>query len=224
MLKNTLLVALIATLPALAQDAAPLSPSTPARQAQHWGARGQMPNRPTGDMHKRMLDKFDADKDGQLNETERDAMKAEMEKRRAERGARPERPEGFRPGMRGEGFEGAKAGNRRRPHSERPEMINKFDTDKDGQLSEEERDALHDKVKAQRETRRENFKKEFMERFDTNKDAALSKEELEAAKAARGEGRRKKDANHRRPHRPFGPRPEGKPGDIQPAVVPAPQQ
>jgi hypothetical protein len=43
-----------------------------------------------------MLDKFDADKDGQLSDDERNAMKGEMEKRRAER------PEGFRPGKRGE--------------------------------------------------------------------------------------------------------------------------
>ena len=154
MLKNTLIVALIATLPALAQEEAPQFPTAPAQQAPHWGARGQMPNRPQGDMHKRMLDKFDADKDGQLNEAEQKSMKDEMQKMRGQRGQRPEgfqpgkrgeRPEGFQPGMRGErheGFEGAKAGNRRRPHSERPEMINKFDADKDGQLSKEELEAL----------------------------------------------------------------------------------
>ena len=161
MLKNTLIAALIVTLPALAQEEAPQFPAAPAQKAPHWGARGEMPNRPQGDMHKRMLDKFDADKDGQLNEAEKNSMKAEMEKMRGQRGQRPEgfqpgkrdqRPEGFQPGMPGEGFEGAMPGNRRRPHNERPEMIKKFDADKDGQLSKEELEALkgaHGKDRAQ---------------------------------------------------------------------------
>lgn len=195
--KNTLIVALIAALPTLAQDATTEAPAAPAPQAPHWGAHGQMPGRPNrADMHKRMLEKFDLDKDGQLNDEEKAAMKAEMQKRRAERGPRGPRPEG-----------GMHPGNRRRPHSERPEMIKKYDTDQDGQLSEEERAALRNDVKAGREARREKFHRAFMERFDTNKDGVLSEEEKEAAKAARGEGRR----GHRRPGRPFGPRPEGMP-------------
>ena len=121
MLKNTLIAALIATLPALAQEEAPQLPAAPAQKAPHWGARGEMPNRPQGDMHKRMLDKFDADKDGQLNEAEKNSMKAEMEKMRGQRGQRPEgfqpgkrgqRPEGFQPGKRGQRPEGFQPGKR----------------------------------------------------------------------------------------------------------------
>lgn len=82
LIKNALIMALIATLPSIAQDA-PQS-TIPARQPHHWGVRGEMPRRgERPDMHARMLEKFDADKDGQLSEQEKAAMKAELEQRRA---------------------------------------------------------------------------------------------------------------------------------------------
>ena len=147
--KNTLIVALIAALPALAQEAAPQQPGP---RAPHWGAAGEMPAPQKGraDMHKRMLEKFDANKDGQISDEEKAAMKEQFGKRGARpegkrpEGMRPEgkRPEGMRPGMPGNRAEGVHPGNRRRPHNERPEMIEKFDTDKDGKLSEEEKAAL----------------------------------------------------------------------------------
>ena len=62
-----------------------------------------------------MLKKYDKDGDGQLNEQERAALRADMEKRQGKR-------DGERPS--------------------REEMLEKFDTDGDGQLSEAERKAM----------------------------------------------------------------------------------
>ena len=43
----------------------------------HWGAGGQMPQRKDArkDAHQRMLEKYDTNKDGKLDEAERKAMK-----------------------------------------------------------------------------------------------------------------------------------------------------
>ena len=193
--KNTLIVALIAALPVLAQEE--VQPQqNPAPQTPHWGARGQMPNRKgRPDMHQRMLEKFDANKDGKLDETEMAARKAELGKHRAERGNRPARPEGA-----------VHPGNRRRPHSERPEMLERFDDNKDGQLNEQEHKNLKDAGKKHREgrqeksrERREEFRKGFMEKLDTDKDGKLSDEEKEAAKKQRGERRGRKGKRGGRP-------------------------
>ncbi len=125
MIKNTIIAALIAAMPVLAQD-------TP--QPRHWGAGGMMPGREMSEedraamreeMQRRMMERFDTDKDGQISAEERAAAHAEMNNRR------PQGPEG-----------NVHPGNRRRPHSERPEMIQRFDTDGDGQLSAEEHEAL----------------------------------------------------------------------------------
>lgn len=206
--KNTLIVALIAALPVLAQEDA-----TQIKPASHWGAAGEMPRRPQArpDMHKRMLEKFDTNKDGKLDESEMAARKAELSKHRADRGDRHARPEGA-----------VHPGNRRRPHSERPAMLEKFDSDKDGQLNEQEHKNLKDAVKKHREgrqeksrERRDDFRKGFIEKFDTDKDGKLSDEEKEAAKKQRGE--RVPGPKGKRGHR--GQRPEGMP--MPPANTPA---
>ena len=51
-------------------------PKRPAKPA-HWGAAGKMPERKDArpDAHQRMLDKYDTNKDGKLDETERKAMR-----------------------------------------------------------------------------------------------------------------------------------------------------
>ena len=126
--KNTLIVALIAALPALAQQDVQPQPN-PDQQSPHWGARGQMPDRKgRPDKHQRMLEKFDANKDGKLDEQERNEMKASVKKFREERNEkRQERREEFR-----------------------KNFMEKFDTDKDGKLSDEEKEA----AKKQRHERR----------------------------------------------------------------------
>ena len=147
--KNTLIVALIAALPALAQETAPQQPGP---RAPHWGAAGEMPGRKgREDFHKQMLEKFDADKDGQLSETEKEAMKADMEKHRAEgknrpgvRGDRnPKGPHGERPeGMRPEGKQRPEGMQRPSREDMQKKMLEKFDADKDGQLSDAEKEAM----------------------------------------------------------------------------------
>jgi Ca2+-binding EF-hand superfamily protein len=62
------------------------------------------------------------------------------------------------------------------PEEKRAELLEKFDTDKDGKLDEEERKAA-----------RAAFKEEFMKKFDTNGDGEISDEEREEAKKKRKE-------------------------------------
>lgn len=62
-----------------------------------------------------------------------------------------------------------------------PEVIEKFDTDGDGKLNEEERMAARAAHKGMSETR----KKEILEKFDKDGDGELNEEERKAAKAAR---------------------------------------
>ncbi len=147
-MKKTIILALVAALPTFAQqDTAPALPTPPANGAEmprHWGAAGEMPARPSReDFHKKMLEKFDTNKDGQISEEEKAAMKAAMPKR-------GERPQGQRPGK------GDKRGHRgERPQGQFPkgevpgvinkrvpqipqEVLEKMDTDKDGNVSQKE--------------------------------------------------------------------------------------
>jgi Ca2+-binding EF-hand superfamily protein len=62
----------------------------------------------------------------------------------------------------------------RRPHKLPSEIIEKFDTDGDGKLNEEERAAAKDA-----------HKKEILEKFDTDGDGELNAEEKKAAHEAR---------------------------------------
>lgn len=153
MIKNTLIAALIVSLPVQAQEATqPESiPATP--QHRHWEADGVMPGRNMSaeeraavreNVRRRILERFDTDKDGQLSEEERAAARDQMGSRRphGERAHRPQGPAG-----------NAHPGNRRRPHSERPEMIQRFDTDGNGELNEAEREALRTAVQNRRRER-----------------------------------------------------------------------
>ncbi len=152
-MKNTLIAALIATLPAMAQET-PQPEATPAApQHRHWKAEGIMPRRNMSEadraavrenIQRRMLERFDTDKNGQLSEEERAAARARMSSRRphGERAHRPQGPAG-----------NAHPGNRRRPHSQRPEMIQRFDTDSNGELNEAEREALRTAIQNRRNER-----------------------------------------------------------------------
>ena len=152
-MKKSFIIAMIAALPAFAQQEVPTENVTP--QPRHWGAAGEMPKAPNREeMQRKMLEKFDADKDGKLSDTEKEAIKAEMKDRHGKRGKRPEgmpkfdgkRPEGM-PEFNGKRPEGEmpKFGNKRgeRPQGQMPQkMLEKFDTDKDGQLSDAEKEAM----------------------------------------------------------------------------------
>ncbi len=77
MTKHILIALAFAALPALAQEA-------PAPCDKPCAPKCHRPHGPRGDMHKHMLEKFDANKDGQLDEQEKAAMKAAREARHAE--------------------------------------------------------------------------------------------------------------------------------------------
>ena len=67
-----MLLALV--VPAMAQEQ---TRSAQKEAPKHWGAGGKMPERKTTrpDAHQRMLEKFDTNKDGKLDEAERKAMR-----------------------------------------------------------------------------------------------------------------------------------------------------
>lgn len=174
-MKKTLFVALLAALPVFAQSEMPKTKDIPVpapgmEQPRHWGAAGEMPGRPSReDMQKKMLEKFDADKDGQLSDAEKEAIKAGMKGKRPEFGGKKgERPnfdgkrgeKGERPNFDGKRPEfGGKKGERPNFDGKRPEfggekgerpsredmkkkMLEKFDADKDGQISDAEKEAM----------------------------------------------------------------------------------
>ncbi len=136
----------LAVLPAFAQQELPGT-----------GERPQPPSRE--DFHKKMLEKYDADKDGKLSDEEKAAMKADMEQHRGKRGPRgPRGPEGAHPG---------------KPGMPR-EFVEQYDADKDGKLNEEERKAAGEAMRAR-----------MLEKYDADKDGKLSDEEREAARKDR---------------------------------------
>ena len=184
-MKKSLFFALFAALPVMAQEAAPEQcpvqkpcckpmPCAPAMPC--CGKPGPRP-----DFHKMMLEKFDANKDGQLDDAEKAAAKADFEAKRAEKKAAFEK-----------------------------KMLEKFDANKDGQLDDAEKAAAKaefEKMRAERGPRgpkcgrhhghrgpkgphgcgkpgpRPDFHKMMLEKFDANKDGQLDDAEKAAAKA-----------------------------------------
>ena len=145
-MKTSLVIAIVSALPLLAQEPAPQeAPAAPQgdqpqaqgmhrHRGQHMqGPRGQHRGMMNPEQRKQILEKFDTDKDGKLSEEERKAMREEFMKNR------PQMP--GRPGAQG-------PHGPRGPHGMNPEqrqkMLEKFDTDKDGKLSEEERKAARE--------------------------------------------------------------------------------
>jgi Ca2+-binding EF-hand superfamily protein len=114
---------------------------------------------PGGPNHKQfrqqMIERFDADGDGQLSPEERDAARAAMQDHAG-------------PGGKG-GFN-------------RHAMLERFDTDGDGQLSPEERDAARAAMK-DAGGKGGMHRQAMMERFDTDGDGVLSPEERDVARA-----------------------------------------
>lgn len=93
-----------------------------------------------------MMKKFDKDGDGKLSEEERAELRKSFEGRRGGRGE-GDSAEGRGPrGRFGRGGPG-------RGGPGREEMMKKFDTDGNGELSEEERTALHEEMKKRFEER-----------------------------------------------------------------------
>ena len=154
-MKTSLIIAIVSSLPLLAQEPAP-QPEAPApapqgEQAQPQGQgmhrghgrhmqgpRGQHRGMMNPEQRKQMLEKFDTDKDGKLSDEERKAMREEFMKNR------PQRPQ--MPGQPGaQGPQGPRGQHRGMMDPEQQKkMLEKFDTDKDGKLSDEERKAARE--------------------------------------------------------------------------------
>ncbi len=145
-MNKALFIPILAVLPVLAQEDMPRDKDIPVpapgmEQPRYWGAAGEMPGRQgRKDFHKKMLEKFDADKDGQLSDAEKEAMKAYMQKRRAEGENRPGvRGDRAPKGPRAKRPEGMQRPSREDMHKK---MLEKFDADKDGRLSDAEKEAM----------------------------------------------------------------------------------
>ena len=103
------------------------------------------------DLRKRVMAAFDANKDSRLKGPEREAANRALAAGKFARAAVSGRPSG------------------------RAGFMNRYDKDGDGQLSEDERNAM-----------REAFRKREMERYDKNKDGKISDEERRAMRRGRG--------------------------------------
>jgi Ca2+-binding EF-hand superfamily protein len=157
------------------------------------GAGGRRPLPP--EARERVLEQFDADGDGQLNEAERQAARAGFEARRAEKRAellerfdadgdgelneteRAAAREEIGPGLKERfgGRHGRHHGGRdgERHEAFRRHMLERFDTDGDGTLSEAER--------AEARAFAQQKKAELVEQFDADGDGRLTGEERRAA-------------------------------------------
>ena len=151
-MNKTIIMTLAAALmvPAMANEEQPQTPAQAPVCEQQPGRPGRHFN---PERHKAMLEKFDADKDGKLSDEERKAAREAMKEahgQRGDRGPRGQRPEDAQ--GRPEGQPGNAEGRPGRPGPRfNPEQhkafIEKFDTDKDGKLSEEERKAAREAMK-----------------------------------------------------------------------------
>jgi Ca2+-binding EF-hand superfamily protein len=142
-----------------------------------------------GDDHpfrQRMLERFDANHDGKLDEAERAAAREEWKKRMAEHGG----PDGFHgpDGPDGPpGFGGPEGGPGRRMERMHhrmmkrwhEEMLAKFDANHDGKLDETERAAARKAGEEMRAKFKEG-RQQVLERFDANHDGKLDEAERKA--------------------------------------------
>ena len=107
------------------------------------------------EMKAKFMEKFDADKDGQLSDAEKEAVKADFQKRGhkgprcgAKHGHRPHgprcgaMPQGPRPQLSEEQKAEMKAKFEARKAEMKAKFMEKFDADKDGQLSDAEKEAV----------------------------------------------------------------------------------
>jgi Ca2+-binding EF-hand superfamily protein len=74
------------------------------------------------------------------------------------------------------------------PHFDRAQVIQKYDTNKDGQLSDQEKTVL----KADMKAKHEQMKQQRLAKLDTNRDGKIDDAERQAAQSARAEERFKK--------------------------------
>ena len=111
-MKKSLLIALFAAMPLMAQDCPQkpeCAPQKPCCMKMHRGHRPQLTEEQKAEMKAKFMEKFDTDKDGQISDAEKAAIKAQFEAKQAEMKAK---------------------------------FMEKFDTDKDGKISDAEKEAI----------------------------------------------------------------------------------
>jgi Ca2+-binding EF-hand superfamily protein len=162
------------------------------------------------ELHAKMIEKFDKDGDGKLNEEERKAAHEAMKERAKGRG-------------KGRGKEIELTEEQRA--EVKKHLLEKFDTDKDGKLSEEETKAAREELRKHMMKMRAamivlggqgrgkgpmnpEMRKKLLEKFDVDKDGKLNEEERKAARKAfkermkdrrgnKGKGKRKDGAGEK---------------------------
>ena len=156
-MKKSLLIALFAAMPLMAQEC-PQKPECadkkPCCRKMVRPARPQLTEEQKAEMKAKFMEKFDADKDGQISDAEKEAAKAEFAKRGPKRGPKcgkkgPRRPhcggkcgkKGQRPELTEEQKAEMKAKFEARKAEMKAKFMEKFDADKDGQLSDAEKEA-----------------------------------------------------------------------------------
>jgi len=220
MYKALILTAVFSLGSALAQDAnkqKPADGNCPAEQGKgHRGGKGGNGGKgaqqgPQGARMRQMLkERFDANKDGKLDESEKAAAKQQMEKRRAEfvakwdkdgdgklsdqekEAVKAERQKNMLEkfdkngnGQIDEGERPQRKGAQGKGQQHRrplpPELRDQLDSDKDGKVSPEERKAGREKVQEFFKAKRA----EVLEKYDSNKDGKLDEQEREKLKSER---------------------------------------
>ena len=127
-MKKSLLIALFAAMPLVAQECPQKPCCAPQKPCCMKMQRPQLTEEQKAEMKAKFMEKFDADKDGQISDAEKEAIKAEFAKRCPKR-QRPELTDEMKAK-----FEARKA-------EMKAKFMEKFDADKDGQLSDAEKEA-----------------------------------------------------------------------------------
>ena len=133
-------------------------------------------------MRTAMLERFDANKDGEIDDAEREAAREQTQARFTEMRDRflQRRFDADGDGQLSEAetaeMNKAQEGWRARADAARAEFMERFDADKDGQISEPEREAVRESFRAQIEERRQ----AFMAEWDKDGDRELSDDERAA--------------------------------------------
>lgn len=117
------------------------------KQERHRDRSGERAER-----RQRILERFDANGDGRLDETERAALRAAAEKMRAQRGEKQGRRDG-QVRERREGAERKERGKAGERAERRQRILERFDIDGDGQLNDLEREALRKAIEERRAER-----------------------------------------------------------------------
>ena len=141
-MKKSLLIALFAAMPLMAQECPQKPCCAPQKPCCMKMQRPQLTEEQKAEMKAKFMEKFDADKDGQISDAEKEAIKAEFAKRGPKRGPKCGKcPKAERPQLTEEQKAEMKAKFEARKAEMKAKFMEKFDTDKDGQLSDAEKEA-----------------------------------------------------------------------------------